>query len=180
MLQDPAFANALHARWFALRRTFINQNALNQIIDSVTSLVSEAQIRHFEKFKVLGSNNGAPEIDAIPTTFAGEVQKLKNWIATRIDWLDANMLGEMPSGLSREPKAVIRIFPTAVQSIMYVESDVNVHSIQIFGLLGTTVVMESKGMQNNAINLSALNPGIYTVLIKLENGQTYTQKILKK
>jgi len=102
MLQDPAFANAVNARYFDLRRTFLNQASLNKMIDSVANLVGEAQVRHFEKFNTLGYNNRAPEIDAIPTTFAGEVHKLKNWIAMRIDWLDANMVGQRPSNVTYE------------------------------------------------------------------------------
>lgn len=179
MLQDPAFANAVNARYFDLRRTFLNQVAINKIIDSVATMVSEAQVRHFEKFNTLGYNNGAPEIDVIPTTFAGEVHKLKNWIATRIDWLDANMVGERPSNVAYQKPAVIRVFPNPVQNILFVESDIAVRTIQITSLLGTKVLLLELGVQHNGINLSHLAPGVYTVNLTLENGQTYTQKLVK-
>lgn len=102
----------VNARYFDLRRTFLNQASLNKMIDSIANMVSEAQVRHFTKFNTLGYNNGAPEIDAIPTTFAGEIMKLKNWIATRIDWLDANMVGRRPSAVMYEkPAEVIKNVP---------------------------------------------------------------------
>jgi hypothetical protein len=179
MLQDPAFANAVNARYFDLRRTFLNQASLNKMIDSVANMVSEAQVRHFTKFNTLGYNNGAPEIDAIPTTFAGEIMKLKNWIATRIDWLDANMVGERPSAVMYEKPAVIRMFPNPVQNMLYVESDIAVRTIQITALPGLTVILENPGQSHNGMNLSALQPGVYMVKVLLENGQTHTQKIVK-
>ncbi|MBN2766209.1 MAG: CotH kinase family protein [Paludibacteraceae bacterium] len=180
MLEDPAFANALYARWFGLRRTLIHQAKLNQIIDSVASMVNEAQVRHYDKYQTLGSNNGAPEIDAIPTTFAGEVHKLKNWIATRIDWLDANMLGEMPTVVNQVSIAPVRIFPNPVSGPLFVESDIEVRRIMITNVMGRTIFVENPGQTHNALNISLLSPGVYNIKVTLENGQTHTQKLLKK
>jgi hypothetical protein len=57
-------------------------------------LVNEAQVRHYKRWPILGINVGTPEVDAQPTTFDGEITKFKNWISTRLTWLDANMPGK--------------------------------------------------------------------------------------
>jgi hypothetical protein len=56
-------------------------------------LVDEAQVRHYQRWPILGINVGTPEVDTQPTTFDGEITKFKNWISTRLTWLDANMPG---------------------------------------------------------------------------------------
>jgi len=71
------------------------------------------------------------------------------------------------------------MFPNPVQNMLYVESDVAVRTIQITSLPGLTVLVENPGQLQNGINLSALQPGVYMVKILLENGQTYTQKVLR-
>jgi len=93
LLQDPNFANRVRCRWEELRTTALKAEAIFNYIDSIELVLAIPQQRHFSAFPVLGQNNGAPEVDAIPTTYHGEVIKLKNWITTRIQWLDANMMG---------------------------------------------------------------------------------------
>jgi CotH kinase protein len=93
LLQDPRFANQIRCRWEDLRTTVLKSEAIFNYIDSIELVLAIPQQRHFAAFLVLGQNNGAPEVDAIPTTYHGEVVKLKNWITTRMQWLDANMPG---------------------------------------------------------------------------------------
>ena len=93
LLQDPNFSNAVDCRWKELRATILSNDYIFNYIDSVEQALAVPQQRHFTAFPVLGQNNGAPEVDAQPTTYQGEIVKLKNWIQTRVNWLDANMPG---------------------------------------------------------------------------------------
>jgi hypothetical protein len=94
LLEDEIFANELHSRYTQLRKTILSGEYFNHYIDSISTLVSEAQVRHYQKWPILGINVGSPEIDEQPKTFEGEITKFKNWISTRMNWLDANMPGK--------------------------------------------------------------------------------------
>lgn len=180
MLQDPAFVKALNKRYFSLRNSILSVESLNAMVDSVASLVDEAEARHFKKFKILGYNNSAPEIDAIPTTYAGEVEKLKNWIEVRLAWLDKNMYGEPSSVDDVDLSPRLRVFPNPVQKTLYVESDQVISHIVLTNTMGMIVQTIIPTELSTGIDLSNLNAGVYMLRVELESGKSYTQKILKK
>ncbi|HRH39650.1 MAG TPA: T9SS type A sorting domain-containing protein, partial [Flavobacteriales bacterium] len=62
-------------------------------LDSVHALVQHAQERHFRKWQLLGVSGAAPEVLAVASTYAAELDTLKHWIRLRLDWLDTNMPG---------------------------------------------------------------------------------------
>ncbi|MDP4221800.1 MAG: CotH kinase family protein, partial [Bacteroidota bacterium] len=94
LMQDSDFANRIYSRYFSLRKTFLSQEYLDQAIDSVANLLDEAQNRHYQKWPILGINVGTGEYGEQPDSYAGEIVKFKSWISRRLDWLDANMVGE--------------------------------------------------------------------------------------
>jgi subtilisin-like proprotein convertase family protein len=93
LLQDPAFQNELKCRWHNLRQTLLSESALNAYIDSNAAFLQQAQARQFERWGNLGINTGTPELENDPTTFEGQIVKFKNWITTRMNWLDNNLPG---------------------------------------------------------------------------------------
>jgi hypothetical protein len=60
LLDDPSFANELHTRYNQLRKTILSEEYLNSYIDSIHTLVNEAQERHYQKWPILGENVGTP------------------------------------------------------------------------------------------------------------------------
>ena len=71
--------------------------SINQYIDSVGTLVQNAQDRHFRKWPLLGQTGPAPEIGVMPTSYAAELDTLKQWISRRLAWLDENIPGTCPT-----------------------------------------------------------------------------------
>jgi len=69
----------------------LSETYLYSYIDSVYTLVEDAQKRHYDKWRILGVNVGTPETDSQPTTYAGEITKFKEWIAIRLAWMDAHL-----------------------------------------------------------------------------------------
>jgi hypothetical protein len=57
----------------------------------VAAALDEAQERHFQKWQCLGYDSGAPEAPPYPSTYIGEVNKLKRFLRLRIAWMDANL-----------------------------------------------------------------------------------------
>jgi len=71
MLEDNEFADLIHKRYFELRKTILVRHLQDNIIDSVATLLNEAQSRHFKKWNTLGINTGTPESGVQPTTYSG-------------------------------------------------------------------------------------------------------------
>jgi hypothetical protein len=94
LLQDSTFATELRCTYDFQRMNALSEVSINAFIDSVGSLVQNAQARHFQKWPILGMSGPAPESGPFGATYVEDLAVLKQWIATRLNWLDENMPGE--------------------------------------------------------------------------------------
>jgi hypothetical protein len=182
MLQDKSFADLINKRYFELRKNVLNETVMETTIDSAASLLNEAQLRHFQKWNILGINTGTPESGIQPTTFAGEIVQFKEWIETRLAWLDANMIGSPVSVEENHMNEVkCRVFPNPVADILYIESDVEISRFDLYDLSGINVLTDN-GLCSFSVseNLSHLAQGFYIGRITFGNGEVVTAKIIKK
>ncbi len=181
LLQDPAFASALNARYFLMRNSYLSSGYLNSFIDSVQNLASEAQVRHYTKWNILSAPVGDPEVDAQPSTYPEQVTKLKNWIQTRLTWLDMHVPSEITSVPEEqlEPGFSYRIFPNPATDLIYIEASSEIQDIQVIQSSGKSVLHIS-GMSgyNTQLNVSKLTSGIYMVLVKMEGKQLVSSKLV--
>lgn len=180
MLQDPFFANSVNTRYFNLRKNILSLPVIYSYIDSIANLVNDAQVRHYTKYPTLGTNNGAPEIDAVSTTYAEEISKLKKWISVRLAWLDANMVGQNTTVNEVDTSSKIRIFPNPAHEILYIESDQVIKNITIYNTVGFKSFDINPSDFDKSLNLKDLTPGIYVVKVTLNNGNSLTQKLVKE
>ncbi len=182
MLQDNDFANLVHNRYFALRNNILSQSALENTIDSVASLLNEAQERHFQKWNILGSNTGTPESGFQPSTYSGVISQFKEWISTRLTWLDANMIGPVLSAEDNQKEKVkCRVFPNPVSGSLYIESDNEINSISIYNITGIAVMEKISACDFFVkVDVSSLSPGIYIARIIFSNGEVAMTRIVKK
>jgi len=90
LMTDTAFIGSLRCRWKARRQNILSLTRLNAFIDSVAREVDEAQQRHFRRWPILGQYVW-PNPDPIPTSYAGELAALKNWLQDRLGWIDENL-----------------------------------------------------------------------------------------
>ena len=179
LLQDDKFANQIHDRYYLLRKTILSEKYLNQVIDSVASLLNEAQERHYQKWKILGTNVGTPEQGTQPDTFDGEILKFKSWINRRLAWLDANMVGENSSGNDESP--IFRVFPNPANDILHVESEEKINRIGIYNLMGNLVLEKTDyDDYTTSVNVAQLKPGLFIVRIYFNSGSVVSQRFVKK
>jgi hypothetical protein len=181
LLEDEHFANNLKRRYESLRGSILSTAYIFSYIDSVTSYLSEAQKRHYTRWDILGENVGAPEVGYIPTTFNAEIGKFKDWIETRLNWLDANMPGDAngPLGLGDQTENTVRLFPNPASELVYIESNQAISRIEILQMSGARVLLRQNIPANShRIDVSALPPGLYLVQVGLENGERNTQKLV--
>ncbi len=171
LLEDPDFANRLNTRYFTLRETILSESYIYNYIDSIHSLLNEAQERHYEKWPILGINVGAPEVDYQPTTYQGEVDKFKAWISLRLNWLDNNMPGEFihSEADASVQNIICRVFPNPAAEIMYVETNLRIQLIEIYNSIGNLVkTITAYNRYSVNINVQDLVPGLYFARIKTE------------
>lgn len=183
LLQDANFANALNKRYFDFRKSFLSNQYLTSFVDSVRNLVNEAQMRHYTKWPILSTSVGAPEVDYQPSTFDGQITKFKNWIQTRLVWLDRNMPGTTVTGDFDVFEAAnnYRLFPNPANSIVYLESQSEIESIEIFGIDGVNVFKSYHvGANLVKIDVTGFTPGMYIVRFKTAANKIRTEKLLVK
>ncbi len=180
LLQDTDFANALNKRYFELRKSYLSSQYLNSYIDSVQNLASEAQVRHYSKWPILSKNVVAPEVDFQPSTYAGQVSMFKNWIQTRLTWLDGHMLGQSITGTDKfETVLSYRIFPNPAKDVICLESTIEISSLDIFNSDGKCMTNKT-GLSafSTKLDVSGFSSGIYVIRFKTKGNQIINSKLV--
>jgi len=181
LLQDENFANKLNDRYFELRKSFLSTEYLNSFIDSVQNIAKDAQPRHYTKWPILSASVGAPEVDSQPGTYAGQVTKFKNWIQTRLTWLDGHMLGKSTiTATDRfETEFNYRIFPNPATDLVFLESSDEIKSIEVYQSTGKCVLNKTGLILfSTKIDVSGFAPGIYLIRLKTKGNHTITSKLI--
>jgi hypothetical protein len=110
LFQDSTFTNELRCYYDEYRMILLDTTEIFAYIDSVQNLVHNAQARHFQKWPILGISGPAPEVGTIATTYNGELDTLKAWIAERLRWLDDSIPGFCPNVSVKENHPVSEDF----------------------------------------------------------------------
>ncbi|MBL0138101.1 MAG: CotH kinase family protein [Bacteroidetes bacterium] len=99
MMQDSNYTNQLKCRWQNLRSTVLDKQHIYSIIDSIANVLNESKDWNFTVWPILGTYVW-PNPSPYPTTYAGEIQNLKNWVNTRLAWMDNNIPGRCNCSVS--------------------------------------------------------------------------------
>lgn len=92
LFQDPVFSYRVKRRWEELRKDGFKTTILLAYIDSVANLLSQAQLREFEKWPVLGQNIWRETFGyENRNTYQKEVDYLKNFLIQRWSWMDMEL-----------------------------------------------------------------------------------------
>ncbi|MBN2000109.1 T9SS type A sorting domain-containing protein [candidate division KSB1 bacterium] len=189
LLQDPEFARELCLRYYSLRNTILSESYINSYIDSVHTLVQDAQIRHYQKWRILGINVGTPDTDEQPSTYAGEIIKFKEWIATRLTWLDAHINLELSTGKkdrSVPDRFLLGNYPNPfnnISRIFYTLPVENLVCLKIYNMLGRNVgtLVEKRqpaGDYSVTFDASGLSSGIYFCRLRAGQNLVATHKMI--
>ena len=184
LLQDPSFATELHCRWNYLRTTILSNTSLTNYIDTNAAVLQEAQVRQFDRWGNLGINTGTPEIENDVATFDAQIIKFKNWINTRINWLDANMFGDASNcSLSVATNVLnkVTLYPNPTRNSFSIGLPENIQNskvnITITDLLGRTIKQLNQIENNENIKVDYLQKGTYLVIISAD-GKVFKSKLV--
>ena len=187
LMTDTAFAGSLRCRWKSQRQNTISLTRLNAFIDSVAQVVDEAQQRHFRRWPILGQYVW-PNPQPIPTSYAGELSALKNWLRDRLGWIDENLpdAGACADFSDITGSMRFSMYPNPMDG----QAEVNIRSkadqtvtIRVVDMTGREVQKETqyiyKGNTKIRLNGSWWSPGTYTLEVKNRSGEGSTLRILK-
>jgi len=184
LLEDSNFQNDLRCRWNNLRTTILSITYLNSYIDQTAAYLGQAQVRHFEKWGNLGMPTGTGEVEPDAVTFNRQIQRLKNWIATRIAWLDANLPGDPNSCFlninQQVPPLNIIMHPNPANDFVQIKViDEIIKKITIYDISGKQLMTSNVNTNDTSVDVSNLSAGIYFVKVYGAFG-VKTEKIMKE
>lgn len=173
LLQDPNFQNDLRCRWNLLRNTTLSLPSIFNYIDETAAYLNQAQARHFEKWGNLGIPTGTPEVDPDPNTYAGQVTRFKNWIATRIAWIDENLPGDQSLcalNTTSQDAFLTQIQPNPANAFLTIKvPNDTLKKVALLDITGKVILEIGANSNELSITLESINNGIY--FCKIENNQ---------
>jgi hypothetical protein len=174
IFDEPAFRRQLEQRWFSLRQNAFSLTRINTLIDSMATVVDEAQQRNFIRWPVLGKYVWPNYF--VGQTYQEEITYLKQWVAQRGSWLDnafqttgvSKRSSDAASGKILEPK-LFQNFPnpfnpkTAVSFQLSAVSDVRLGVYDLLGREVAVLVNERRGPGSYEIAFdgTSLSSGLY-------------------
>ena len=165
ILQDEEFCANLKERWGKYRGNRLSENQINAKIDSLTSLLQEAQVRNFTVW-----NRFYAEVWPnyyIATSWEDEISYLKGWLGKRTKWLDnqwtsndvnhvVNAGFEATSTRGTKPESWLPEWSVSSTNAVYLST-----TDKRSGIYGLLINADSKASQI----LTEVTPGIYTLKV---------------
>jgi hypothetical protein len=174
LASDPAFVTRTRDRWIALRKTILANNAIENLIDSLTAGIDEAQRRNFAKWNILGEYVW-PNI-FVGKTYDEEVTFLKEWIWDRLGWIDANIYRLTRQGVTgrSEPWSYfLSLHPQPASGNITVRYSLGRYAIArviVCDMSGSQRLespssLEGPGIQTHQLQTAGLAAGVYSVVL---------------
>ena len=187
MLEDDQFANNLKCRWLEKRETVLNNVWFDQYIDSVANLFQESQQRNFQVWPILGVYVW-PNPEPIPPTYDAEIASLKDWMHSRLEWIDNNIPGTCNNvGIVdlNKIQPLYAIYPNPAIDFINIElaGKADVIKIDCINQLGLSISLNDYSISSGEntivqMNTEQLMNGIWMARIKTDKN-TFQGKFVK-
>ncbi len=191
IVDDQYFVAELRNTYFNERKPgrTLDLTRISYEIDSMATVLKDAQKRNFVRWPIIGTYVW-PSPQPIATSYEGEVFELKNWIGSRLIWLDANMPKEFiltGNEISTEVFDV-KAFPNPFIDKIYlkVSSLKNTSALVTLQDITGKIVFEqtielSVGQNEKELNLPSfqVSQSINFLKIKTKEGEVKMSKMVK-
>jgi len=162
LMTDKIFTNRIISRWNQLRQNALSNQKIFGMIDSLNTLLNEAQQRNFNKWKILGTYIWPNYF--VGNTFASEINYLKSWINYRLNWLDKTIPKDYSEVNWKNYTETISMPPNSSLSVplsQFYKSFYNVDKFTVVvknsglnaSIIDTNLIIESKAEGENKIKL---------------------------
>lgn len=182
LMADANFKKQVRSRWTSLRINELSNTRINTMIDSMTTILSDAPTRNFQKWTILGRYIWPNSF--IGTSYGSEVSYLKRWLTDRIIWLDGQM-ATFPTRLQEVIENAV-VYPNPSQSgftFEYVLKSSKGVKLLIFNNLGQLIFQKTEQQSMGKCQLlwhdKEAASGVYFYEIQVDNVRQMAGKILK-
>ncbi|MBD3638637.1 MAG: CotH kinase family protein [Crocinitomicaceae bacterium] len=191
LLTDTSYCNGLQCRWQELRQGPLRIDSLHDYIDSVALYLEDARIRNFQKWPIIGvyvNWNGY-----VGQTYQEDVDYLKWYIQTRIEWMDNNLPGTCWPGLAgqeqMQPDPVLsKAWPNPFDEEVHIGftlPDGGETEIWIYELSGKIIYQKhlgklAEGNYIKTLQLTGLSAGSYIYTVITDGVAVSQNKLTKK
>ncbi|MCK5691452.1 MAG: CotH kinase family protein [Bacteroidales bacterium] len=140
--EDPEYFNLMVDSWKAYRTTILSDTRVEEVIDSLTTMLADAQQRNFEAFPVLDQYVWANNY--VGGSYENEITYLKNWIFDRMEWIDGRLKNYKYPAYVRNNEfggRDLHVFPNPVVSEFSLSLNLDQGSqlqLEVLNLLGQT------------------------------------------
>jgi hypothetical protein len=170
LMEDLGYRGVFVSRWKEIRKGAFSTDSIMNYLDGTIEYLGDAISRNFKRWPVIGQY-------VWPNYFVGEsyeeeVVYLKEWITSRVDWMDANiMLAENVS--ENYSKNEILVFPNPVSdqiNLYFYLSFSGEIRIELFDLMGRKalrkeMIPEYTGYQYLGFEINNLASGYYVLQV---------------
>jgi hypothetical protein len=187
--EDSFFEASLKLRWEELRANKLSDDNIINFIDSCVDLLSEAEVRNFQKYQIL--NTYVWPNAYIGGSYSNEIDYLKTWISDRLGWMDGEIDAITDVLEISEPTADISeasVFPNPFVSSTTLRFTVNqggngnliIHNV-LGAVIYTRELSVKQGENEENIDGSIFNDGhgVYIYELKIDGKPVITGKLIK-
>jgi CotH kinase protein/Secretion system C-terminal sorting domain len=189
MIEDPVFTRSLKCRWEQLRTTFLTNDYFTRAIDSMAIVLNEAQVRNYQRWPILGTYIWPNQY--IGLTYGDEINFMKQWIITRLQWMDANMPGncdlitdiqdeEIDNIITVYPNPSTNTFTISLHQQPEKEVRIEIHSILGQEVLNTVTLAQTFSWDGKGKNNEVVPAGLYVISIFSGDTLLDRQKVIKQ
>lgn len=191
LLGDPRFGRLLNERWTNLRNGSFATDSILATFNSFLQEMDDAPARNFDRWPILDTWVW-PNVE-VAGNYQGEVNYLRNWILSRLSWMDENMPTISNSVIGPYSRPLVEVYPNPYTDVVHIRIRSALDQelrFEVFDMQGRKLVdvpIESqKGYDlfyqwtGNSLDGTKVSQGIYMYRILmgteiLENGKLIKQ-----
>src|SRR5665648_1020473 len=173
LLRDPSYVTKLKKRWSWIRKHELSDQRIAIVIDSLTSEISEAQVRNYQRWPILGQYVWPNYY--VGNSYVSEITWMKNWITNRLAFLDQQWPYDYTGNEDQLAIHSVSIFPNPFTDRITVQLSSGINgsgSAELRNINGKIILDFS--------DQNSLNSGMYLLRIMKENKLILTRKIVKQ
>ncbi len=185
LMRDPSYVKSLKKRWATLRLKELSSQRISFVVDSLTSLISEAEVRNYLRWPILGTYVWPNYY--IGPTYISEIIWMKDWITKRLAFLDQMWPYDFTGNENQLASQTCKIFPNPFTDKLMVQLAPTLNGkayAEIFSAGGSLLRKNSVDIQNGQTQLeftgrNTLSSGLYMLRISMNGRIVGSEKLVK-
>lgn len=186
LMKDAEYVKKLKRRWSLLRKNELSDQRITFVIDSLTTLLSEAKTRNYQRWTAVLGIKVWPNY-YVGSTYNDEIYWMKSWVNNRLYWLDQQWPYDFTETSDQMAIQSHSVYPNPFHDQLTVQLSSNLNTTgfaEIYHSDGRLIKKSSVQIDNGQFQLDlsdekGFKPGLYLLRVAQNNRIVLSQKILK-